>query len=185
MRDRQAKRELILDRLDSALKDLYHNATPHFSMDIDDPDGKFFEDFCERGSWEIEYISEGLGLTPKEWKKAIKLGFPHNERYFWLVSRITEYGKLYQYGRGGRTVAPCELIKLGGGSNFRILGSSYFESASKADIVDLIQVLEAFNHYVERWNSQESILDMYKDFQEQEAERELERVANLCPTCHK
>lgn len=183
MRNRQAKREVILDRLDEALKDLYHNATPHFPMSIDDPDGRFFEDFCERGSWEIDYISEGLGLTPNCWKKAIKLGFSHNERYFWLVSRIPEYGKLYQWGRGGRTVAPSQLIKQGGGSSFRIKDSSYFTDNSKAELVEMIQILEAFNHYVKKWNSQESILSMYSDFQEQEAEREAERLANLCPTC--
>lgn len=175
----------LLDRLDSALKDIYHNATLHIPMSIDDPDGKFFEYLTESGSREIEYIEEGLGTSHKEWKKQERLGFTHNERYFWLVSKITEYGNLYQWGRGGRTVAPDNLVNQRGGSGFRIKNSSNFEETSNADLTDMIQVIEAFNHYVKTWCGRESIQSTYESFLEYEEEREADRVAHLCPTCGK
>lgn len=175
----------LLDRLDCALKDMYHNATLHIPMSIDDPNGKFFEYLTEAGSWEIEYIEEGLGTSRKEWKKQERLGFTHNERYFWLVSRITEYGKLYQWGRGGRTVAPDELVNQRGGSGFRIKDSSDFEETSNSDLTDTIQVVEAFNHYVKAWCSAKSIQSTYDTYLEEIEERESERIAKLCPTCGK
>jgi len=177
----------LLERLDNALSDMYHNASPAWCQEIDDPDGRFFEFMCEQGSWTIEYIQEGLGHTAKGWKKAEKLGFLHNERFYWLVQRITEYGELFQWGRGGRTVAPKNLVLHRGGGSFKILNAQEpeFENMSNADLTDMIQVLEAFNTYVENWNSRESMLSMYKDFQEQEAEYEAERLANLCPSCGK
>jgi len=173
----------LLDRLDSALKDMYHNATLHIPMSIDDPDGKFFEYLTEEGSRTIEYIEEGLGTSCKEWKKQERLGFTHNERYFWLVSKITVYGNIYQWGRGGRTVAPDRLVNQRGGSGFIIKDSSDFEEASNADLTDMIQVIEAFNHYVETWCSAKSIQSIYESFLEDM--EEITRVINLCPTCGK
>lgn len=176
----------LLERLDNALKNIYHNATLHIPMSVDDPTGEIFNEILECGSMEIEYIEEGLGLTAREWKKAVKLGFSHNERYFWLVSRITEFGKLYQWGRGGRTVAPERLINQRGGLGFRIKDSSYFDEVSNADLTDMIQVIEAFNHYVETWCSAKNILELVRDIQEQIDQREDREVAlNLCPTCGK
>lgn len=175
----------LLDRLDSALKDMYHNATLHIPMSVDDPDGRFFEYLTEAGSETIEYIEDGLGVTSKGWKKQERLGFTHNERYFWLVSRITEHGKLYQWGRGGRTVAPDDLVTSRGGGNFRIKDSSYFEEVSNADLTDMIQVIEAFNHYIETWCSAKSIQSLYDSYLECEAELEADRLAHLCPTCGK
>lgn len=175
----------LLDRLDSALKDMYHNATLHIPMSVDDPNGRFFEYLTEAGSQDIEYIEDGLGVTSKEWKRQERLGFSHNERYFWLVSRITEYGKLYQWGRGGRTVAPNDLVNQRGGSGFRIKDSSYFEETSNKELTDMIQVIEAFNHYVESWCNAKSIQSMYDSYLEYEEELEADRVAHLCPTCGK
>ena len=173
----------LLDRLDNALKNIYHNATLHIPMSVDDPTGEIFNEILERGSMEIEYIQEGLGLTAREWKKEEKLGFSYNERYFWLVSRITEFGEIYQWGRGGRTLAPDALVNQGGGSRFGIKDSSYFEETSNADLTDMIQVIEAFNLYVETWCSAKNILELVEDIQEQIKDREEERLASLCPTC--
>lgn len=174
-------RQALLDRLDRALSNIYHNATLHIPMSIDDPDGKFSEFISEEGSREIEYIEGGLGCSNEYWKKQTKLGFAHNERYFWLVTRITEFGELFQWGRGGRTVAPENLINSRGGSYFRIKDSSYFEGMSNLDLTDMIQVIEAFNTYIEKWCSSENMKALYEQFLEYQEENNLE----VCPTCGK
>lgn len=63
--------------------------------------------------------------------------------------RITEYGKLYSWGRGGRTLAPDGLVLQRGGSAFSL--KSDCNERSIADCIDLIRVLESFNAYVESW----------------------------------
>lgn len=151
-------KDRILPRLQEALEDLYHNGTPrNYSILDTEQSWELFQDLA---SQEMDYIREGLGLTQDDWKKAVKLGFTHNERYFWLVQRITEYGKLYSWGRGGRTIAPDQLIRQKGGGSFSIKGNSEFNFLSNADIVDMIQVIEAFNKYVRDWNSSENIKAM-------------------------
>jgi hypothetical protein len=154
----------LLDRLEVALRDMYHNATPHhpYSMLEDNECGEYHEWFSEAASQEISYISEGLGLSRKEWAKEARKGFPHNERFFWLVQRITEWGKLYQWGRGGRTLAPYELVKTGGGSNFRVLDGDDFIDNNNEYLTDMVQVLEAFNTYVGQWCSAESIKGLWQ-----------------------
>lgn len=165
--NKKDKLELMLDRLDNALKDLYHNASPN-CWSINDETGNFFDYVCEEGSRAIEYIEDGLGGV---YERQIKLGFTHNERYFWLVSRITEYGKLYQWGRGGRTVAPNQLVSQRGGSSFRIKSAyDLYMDMTKTEITDMIQVLEAFNHYVRDWNSEETMQKLYRDYLEYQLE---------------
>jgi hypothetical protein len=61
-----------------------------------------------------------------------------------------EFGKLYQWGRGGRTLAPNDLIKQGGGSLFSIREDA-LDEFSISNCVDAIQILESFNAYVESW----------------------------------
>ena len=151
-------KDRILPRLQEALEDLYHNATPKNYSILDTE--QMWELFQDLASQEIDYIREGLGLTPKNWQDEVRKGFTHNERYFWLVQRITEYGKLYAWGRGGRTLAPDQLISQRGGGAFKIKGNSEFTDMSNADITDMIQVIEAFNKYVKDWNSSESIKAM-------------------------
>lgn len=157
---KQEHKQAIKDRLESALQGLYHNATPHYpSLDSEAAQNKFDECFEFWANYEIEYISEGLGCDSKTWAKEARKGFTHNERYFWLVQRITEYGKLYQYGRGGRTLAPSHLVNTRG----RVLNIDEFSDMSVSDMVDMIQVLEAFNHYVVNWNSKTNLLALWQD----------------------
>lgn len=178
-------KQALLDRLDEALSNMYHNAKLHIPMSIDDPDGKFFSFLMDQGELELEYIRDGLGCDDKYWQKQAKLGFSSpNERNAWLVSRIVEYGKIYSWGRGGATLAPINLIIQRGGGSFRIKDSSYFEDMSNEDLTDMIQVLEAFNSYIEDWNSSESIRALYDQFLEYEAENAIEED-DLCPTCGK
>lgn len=64
-----------------------------------------------------------------------------------MWERITEYGKLYQYGRGGRTLAPDGLWNDRGGPKWAA------EEHSIADCVELIRIVESFNRYVTAWCS--------------------------------
>jgi hypothetical protein len=75
--------------------------------------------------------------------------------------RITEYGKLYQWGRGGRTLAPSDLIQTRGGSSFMIR-HSLVADLSIRECLDLIQVLESFNRYVKAWC--ESVPDKWAEY---------------------
>lgn len=181
-------KKALLTRLESALNNLYHNATPHYPSGMPQELWDNFQDwFNNQAEFEIEYIQDGLGCSAKEYKKAQRQGFTHNERYFWLVQRITEFGKLYTYGRGGRTLAPNDLISQRGGSGFSIKRADSFEDYSNERLTDMIQVIEAFNDYVEKWNSKENLQSMYnEDLQYQRAElaseakatrKELKRLA--------
>lgn len=62
----------------------------------------------------------------------------------------TEYGKIYQYGRGGRTVAPADLVRTRGGSSFG-MNEDYCEDRPIEACIRLIQVIESFNRYVTAW----------------------------------
>lgn len=88
-----------------------------------------------------------------------------------LWERISEWGTLYQYGRGGRTLAPDGLVKTRGGSSFSLDEDCAHEGNVSA-CVDLIRVLESFNEYVEQWNK--GIAETW-DEEEREARREARR----------
>ena len=60
----------------------------------------------------------------------------------------TEYGKIYQYGRGGRTVAPSDLVSGNHSPNPK---EDYCEDRPIEACVRLIQVIESFNRYVTAW----------------------------------
>lgn len=63
---------------------------------------------------------------------------------------ITDYGKLYRWGRGGRTLAPKDLINTYGGGAFSIK-EDYAADMAPAAVVDLIRVVESFNRHVGAW----------------------------------
>lgn len=65
----------------------------------------------------------------------------HNARWEY----ISEYGKLYQYGRGGRTLAPDQLYSDHG--HAKVDPAELSISAC----VDLIRIVESFNAYVGAW----------------------------------
>lgn len=64
--------------------------------------------------------------------------------------RIGDYGKLYQYGRGGRTLAPDMLVNGHGGSSFS-MAEDYCDDMPIADVVTLILIVESFNAMVAAW----------------------------------
>lgn len=67
-----------------------------------------------------------------------------------MWERIGDYGTLCQWGRGGRTLAPDDLVSRGGGSSFGIR-KSYVDEMPIADVITLIRVVESFNRYVSSW----------------------------------
>ncbi len=155
----------LLDRLDVALRDLYHNATPHLPSVDDHQCSELYSQFELWSEWEFRYVqTDLLGCTKDYWAREAKRGFTHNERYYWLVTRIVEFGKLHTWGRGGRTVAPLQLVDSRGGGYFRIKGADYFTDMSNAALTDMIQVLEAFNKYVKDWNSLENLTALWQDY---------------------
>jgi hypothetical protein len=67
-----------------------------------------------------------------------------------LWERIGEYGDLYQWGRGGRTLAPTHLIRQHGGSSF----STNDDCGADLPIrqcVELTRIVESFNRQVADW----------------------------------
>lgn len=156
----------LLARLDDALRNMYHNATPdHPWRAVPDAlQDNYLSTFNMWAECEIEYIVDGLGASGAEYAKERKRGWPHKgEREAWLVSCITQYGKLYTWGRGGRTIAPDGLIGQRGGSSFYIRAADNFADACNAELTHMIQVVEAFNNYVERWNSRENLTALWRD----------------------
>ena len=79
-----------------------------------------------------------------------------------LWERAREYGKIYTYGCGGRTLAPCDLY------DDRRRAKWDPEEHSIADCVELIRIVESFNRYVRAW---------CHSVPEQWAENESERIA--------
>lgn len=89
--------------------------------------------------------------------------------------RINEWGQLYQWGCGGRTLAPDSLVRERGGSSFALKVHEY-ESArdySIATVTDAIRVFESFNDYVRAWC--DNVPDMWEESErERKAQEEAE-----------
>lgn len=155
----------LLNRLDCALRSMYHNATPHHPrINSESLWQKYEAWFNHTAECEVEYMRDGLGCSPKEYAKYLKRGFwPEGERYCWLVSRINDYGKLYTWGRGGRTLAPDGLISRRGGGSFRCKGADNFSDYSNGAITELVAIIEAFNSYVGKWCSADNLASMWQE----------------------
>ena len=124
------QKEAVRARARSAILDLYHNATVNHPYTEDE---SYWDWFQDTASFEIEYIQEGGAYGSSAW----------NYTSDW-------YGKLYQYGRGGRTLAPEDLIRTGGGSTYSVR-EDYPDDLNMEDCVELIQVIESFNWIVGCW----------------------------------
>lgn len=67
-----------------------------------------------------------------------------------LWERATEYGKITQYGRGGRSLAPADFLRHTGGGGYCILSDAGAEMGPGA-VTELIQIIESFNRYIGQW----------------------------------
>lgn len=171
----------IRERAASAIRDLYHNATPSYPR-LDGEAAEHFDTwFPDTAQFEIEYIQDG-GAYGSNYAKTLRAEC-NAGRYkskaaqdFYVRvhmrrmredqaqnawERISEFGTLYTYGRGGRTLAPDKLARDRGGSGFSIR-EDYAADLPIADVVDLIRVVESFNSYVTAWCK--SVPDQWKEY---------------------
>jgi hypothetical protein len=167
-----AHREAIRERARDAIGRLYHNATVTYPRDVPDQYQDYFEGwFGETARWEIEYFQDGGAYGP-DYRATLaapcnagKLKSEKARAYYirkglrdmnrerdtcarW--ERIGDYGTLYQWGRGGRTLAPDDLIYQRGGSAFSCR-EDYADEMPIASCVALIQTVESFNATVHAW----------------------------------
>lgn len=186
MPSKSERHEAIRERCREAIRNLYHNATPHLP-NVDGED--VWEWFQGAAEFEIEYLNDG-GAYGSDYRRTLmaecNAGRYKSEaarRYYvrkgmrdmqrerercnsldsrkspvnCLWERITEYGKLYSYGRGGRTLAPADLM---GRSSPR---EDYGDDLSISDCVELTRIVESFNQYVTNWNSRENLEIMWRE----------------------
>lgn len=161
-------KQALLKRLDNALRELYHNATPNHPRNVPESLWETYNTaFNMWAECEIDYIQSGFAHTAKEYKRFARLGVYPCEavlREARIVQLLENMGKLYTWGRGGRTLAPNGLINQRGGSSFSVKSASHFEDWCNAALVELVQQVEAFNEYVERWNSCENLQALWDDY---------------------
>lgn len=173
-------KQAICDRLNAALEDMYHNASPDYPWSLMEEydrlmgEGAAMDLFNHEAGFEVEHLNAGgpCGLIPYGDMKHNADKSPAHKRLLnreyardagaekWLP--ILEHGKLYSWGRGGRTLAPDGLINQHGGSSFSIKQYDC-EDMSNADAVVLIQAVEAFNAYVASWCSKANLVELFKE----------------------
>jgi len=179
------RRAAIEARAAEAIGRLYHNATPSYPR-LDDIEGEAFQSWFEFAvDGEVDYLRSGsayggdrasyrrtlehpanAGKLKSEAARAYYVA--HGLRGFDLEHSkpcaawelIGEFGKLYQYGRGGRTLAPSDLV-----SRDRV-NPSALEGRSIADLTRAILILESFNAYVGAWC--EGVPEMWAEYREDE-----------------
>lgn len=134
----------LIDLLENELQNLYHNATlSYVSTDSDFEADLLEQSVNERCQYEISDL---------------KYTFPE----------ILEYGKVYQWGRGGRTLAPIDLIRQRGGSSFSIKNVDDLD-LDYWSMKKLYKTLKKFNQLVNQFcqnvakDELERIREMYQD----------------------
>lgn len=171
--NKHARHEAIRSRCRLAIFNLYHNATPALPSEADEA---FFSWLAAEAAIEIDYINDG-GVYGHAYGKVVYdearfrrlragAGSVAAHRYALAAMRratrarnedrgkdnawewITDYGQVFQFGRGGRTLAPRELII--GGITWRVQ-DEYFNTYPISDVVDAIRIIESFNRYVGNW----------------------------------
>lgn len=169
---KQGNKERLRERARDALRSLYHNATPSYPRDLYGRSEDYAQQWLsDAAQFEIEYLQDGgaYGRDYEETRRAdCNAGRYKSERareyYVRAKMRamrearakyaaweyIHEYGRLYQWGRGGRTLAPDRLIRQGGGGSFSIR-KDYANDMNAEQLTDFVRVLESFNQYVGAW----------------------------------
>lgn len=172
------RHERIRARCSRALADMYHNATPSYPSIDDERESDAFDAwFPSAVEFEIEYINDG-GCYGKNYRRTLQntaeqtserareyyvksqmsAMLAERERCNDLDSRehatsalwenIGDYGRVYQYGRGGRTLAPENLM------------TSHYNAGIREDTgadlpigecVEMLRIVESFNRYVAEW----------------------------------
>ena len=172
------RHSLIHERCEEAIRNLYHNATPSYPRTDDESFMSWFENAARD---EIDYINSGGAYGP-HYSQSVRENAARRfhsdrarQRYHSIQmrvmrldqstssgawERITEYGRVYQYGRGGRTLAPEGLVTYRGSPD-----EVHFSRCCIFDVVEAIQIIEAFNRYVGDWCK--AVPEMWKETQEE------------------
>jgi hypothetical protein len=188
------RHEAIRERGREALRDLYHNATPSYPS-LDEPEAARFQAwFDDAAQFEIEYLNDG-GAYGSNYQPTLacaanagKLKSPAARAYYirkgmrdMRVERArcnslgAEFGKIYTWGRGGRTLAPAQLIKTRAGIAF-VTREDAFDEMSIARCVECLRIVESFNAYVAAWCK--AVPDMWREYQTESLEENAERAYN-------
>lgn len=155
------KKQAIIERLDASLRGMYHNARMAHIHTVDVDSQEVDEWFEEAAYFAIEALRSKLDYTDKEMRRGAWLGNKHM-REMLLVTKITEYGELYTWGRGGATLAPDNLIN-NSGCVFTLKKGDDFEEKSNSELVEMVQIIDAFNEYVQHWNSEANLQAIFNE----------------------
>ena len=186
MNRKKTKREAIRRRAARAIQALYHNASPKFYLvdlrGITEEDAQAW--FAQAAEDEIDYLNGGGAYGPhyratlEEPRNAGQLQSTRARRYyvakglramreeqgkFALHERILDYGRLCTYGRGGRTLAPCDLMSRRRPPGPRV-DAAFNDDTPIGAVVQLARIVEAFNDYTARWNSSENLQAMFDEY---------------------
>jgi hypothetical protein len=177
------QKNLVRARAQRAVQNLYHNATPLLwnvnTRGLGDDLAQSW--FNEAAHDVIEWLNDGGGYG-RDYVRTLnhpanRKANPKAHAYYvrWktrtmradqdkggLYERITDWGKLYTYGRGGRTLAPCDLVRERGGSSFS-MREDFFDDQSMDLVTDAIRAIEAFNAFCEQWCSAENLQQMFDE----------------------
>lgn len=196
---RKAERHAaIRARCSRAIANMYHNATPTYPrVEPDDEDrAQAWYEFTAQ--YEIKYLNGGGAYAPTVAKYRAILERNARDKYTSPAARaryiargmaqmreeragvaawerINEWGTLYQWGRGGRTLAPADMVRECGGSSFALKVHEYDDGYSIADVVDAIRVFESFNTYVKSWCR--GVPDMWEESERDRKAQEEEEAA--------
>lgn len=138
--------------VESELERLYHNATLHSKLN------------CE-SDFECDLVQSQVEIECEMAIADIKYTCP----------AILEYGEVYQWGSGGRTLAPSDLISGRGGGRFRIKSIEDLEY-SPMEFRYLYKTLKFFNDEVESFCKH--VTDSAIEFIREEYSEEIERNQN-------
>lgn len=202
------QRVAIRQRLDSAVKGMYHNAKLSFPRNMSDYEADLFNSWLEvTVRHEIDYVQSGGAYSDiqktcefiRSQYNSAKAGIYASKKYLRQCSLerakpsaawecISEFGKLYTIGRGGATLIPEEFMTL---IPEEFIGSTNAATFSAIESVTrAIRIIESFNEFVRSWcagvpdlwneHKRETGLDM--DIQAEPVRRRILESYNPMPT---
>lgn len=149
--NRVEQRKILLDRLETAMQNIYHNGTPTYPREFS-PLVDFDTWLNDVAGFELEYLNEYEACTgetvPRQYRS--KSGKTRQSLIMIDVNyleRLKNHGDICTYGRGGRTVAPKGWMHRDSIRNAEDMA----ENRTRAQIVSLIRLVENFNQYVTDW----------------------------------
>lgn len=206
---RESHKEALLRRARAAVAAFYHNATPAWPApgEFGRYESEFFDWVQAEGAREVEYINDG-GAYGNDYAATLRapcnagryaseaarrryvaqglaaMRLDRERRAMWEFAR-EEFGELYQYGRGGRTVAPSGIAS-DSGYGFRLKSDAlawrestsygFGDGYSAEGLTRAIQILESLNEHIQDWNR--GVPEMWRDYtQEREADEAREARA--------